>query len=147
MGRITRSFWRPWRRNLPTSNSELPIERLTESLYAVHAGRTATSNFPSNDHISCGHGWGYSNSVTLGEAAPGTAAKPAREYFYYGSGITRTIIKRELTYTGAAVTKVHFTISEDNGQTWTDFTDEFGNHMMNITYTGADIASITWTKV
>ena len=147
MGRVTSSKWRPWRKNLPTSNSELPVERQTESLFAVIAGRVATAAFPSNDHISVGHGWEYSNSFTLGEAAPGTAAKPAREYFYYGSGITRIIVKRELTYVGASVTKVHFTFSEDNGQTWADLTDEFGNHMMNITYNGADVASITWTKV
>lgn len=147
MGRVTQSKWKPWRLNLPTSNSELPHERQTESLFASIVGRVACTHLPSNDHVQAAFGWEYSNSFTLGEAAPGTAAKPAREYFYYGSGITRKVIKRSITYAGTAITKVHFEFSEDNGQTWADLTDEFGNHMMNITYSGADIATITWTKV
>lgn len=134
------TVWKAYRPLLPNSASELPIERGRESLYAVVCGMMAgLITIP---------GWNYTNSVTLGEAAPGTAAQPAREYFKYGSGISTKIIRRANTYDGAGnLTKCVLTYSEDNGYSYANLTDENGNFVLNSTYDGAgNLTAATWAK-
>jgi hypothetical protein len=93
-------------------------------------------------------GWSYTNSVTLAEAAPGTAAQPAREYLKYGSTITTKIIQRANTYDAAGnVTKCVLTYSEDNGNSYVNLVDENDNFVINATYDASgNLTASSWAK-
>lgn len=133
-------MWRGYRSNLPTTNTERPVDAGRENLFAVMAGFTAGAT-----GIGLPPGWRYTNSVTLGEAAPGTAALPAREYLKSGSGNTTKIIRRAKTYNGGgAATKITLSYSDDNGASWVNLTDADGNFVHNLTYVGADLTESTW---
>ena len=90
-------------------------------------------------------GWCYTNSYTLSEASPGTAALPNRVYMTYGSGITRKIVKAVLTYTGSNITKRAMYYSEDNGNTYVPAGDPSGNYVQTLAYDGSsNLTSTTW---
>lgn len=138
------SVWKAYRKNLPTVSSELPIDRQREMLFAIAGSMEACLG---SNPLSL-PGWSYTNSVTLGEASPGTASQPARIYSSYGSGGTKIIIKTVRTYNGSGrVTKRALYFSDNNGTNYVPLTDEDGNYVHNITYDGSNnVTQATWSK-
>lgn len=140
------SKWTPYVPSMPAPSTPYPIERARQNLLAL-AAQVVVRSADKSSAVS--HGWNYTNSVTLGEAGGGTAAKPARKYWSHlhsgESGNKRVILKAELTYTGAVPTKIAYYFSSDNGATYVPLTDDDGNYVVTITYGGGgDITETTW---
>ncbi|MEY4956672.1 MAG: hypothetical protein RL409_929 [Gemmatimonadota bacterium] len=92
-------------------------------------------------------GWDYNNSVTLGEFNPGTAAKPNRVYWMTPGVHTNATkwIKGEVSWVGSKISRICYHYSDDNGATWTHLTDEFGNFVIDFTWSGDELQSAAWS--
>lgn len=127
--------WWPFRSDLPTHATEKPIDVARKNLQALAVLSVAGID----------HGWSYTNSVTRAQASPGTAAEPAIEYYFRGTGNTTQWVKRVLTWAGGVITKAAFYYSADNEATYVPLTDdESNNYVLTLTYSGTDIASTSW---
>jgi hypothetical protein len=129
------SVWRPYQPEIPTGASSLPLDILRNNLAAVNLA-TAVGISPL---------WNYTNSVTRAEASPGTAALPARKYWFRGSGNATKWVKAEHTYSGFDVTKIAFYYSEDNEGTYVPMLDADRNYVLTLAYdTFNSLKSTIW---
>ncbi len=130
------TIWQPNRLATPTGTTNKPLDQIRYNLYAMVA-QTA---------LGVSLGWSYTNSVTRGEASPGTAALPARKYWYHGSGNTMQWVKAVCTYTGTNLTKVALYFSDNNEATYVPMVDgDAGlNYVLTLTYSGADLTAASW---
>lgn len=134
--RTATSVWKPFRSLLPTFATERPIDMVRFNAQSI--AQQAICEMP--------FGWNYTNSVTRGEAAPGTAAHPAVEYFTRGSGINTLWLKRVLTWTGNVITKVAYYYSSNNEANYVPMYDEDGiNYVLTLTYDGSfNLTETSW---
>lgn len=129
------SVWRPYQPEIPTHASALPLDILRNNIAAVHIA-TAVGISPL---------WNYTNSVTRGEASPGTAGQPARLYWFRGSGNQRKWVKAEHTYSGMTTTKVALYYSEDNEATYVPLLDADRNYVLSLSWDGSgNLQSTSW---
>ncbi len=130
------SVWRPFRPRMLTHATSLPFDVIRAAMFSLSAASAA----------GFAPGWSYTNSVTRGQASPGTAAQPARSYVYYGTGNTRQWVKTVCTYTGNSLTKAAMYYSEDNEATYVPMYDEGGiNYVITLVYDGDDnLESSSW---
>lgn len=94
-------------------------------------------------------GWNMTTSVALGEAAPGTAAQPARWYFRAGTGATTYWVKIVPTWdaTTGAITRLVFWWSDNNNKDFDRLRDEAGNNAVSFTYDAdLNLTDATWGK-
>lgn len=132
---VKTSIWRPYQPEIPIHASALPLDILRNNLAAVHIA-TAAGISPL---------WSYTNSVTRAEASPGTAAQPARKYWYRGTGNQTKWVKASITYSGLDMTKVAFYYSEDNEATYVPMLDADRNYVLTLAYDAANnLTSTTW---
>jgi hypothetical protein len=132
---VRTSVWRPYNPEIPTSASSLPIDIIRANIAAVHIA-TAVGISPL---------WNYTNSVTRGEASPGSAAKPNRKYWWRGSGNSTKWVKVELTWTGDVMTKAALYYSEDNEGTYVPLLDPDRNYVLTVNYDGSNnLTSTSW---
>lgn len=92
-------------------------------------------------------GWNYTNSVTLGEGTPGTADKPLRIYYKFGTGGTTIWIKAVVTWNGTTGNpdKIAFYYSDDNAGTYANLVDTSGNYVLTISYDASNnVTATTW---
>lgn len=132
---VRTSIWRPYYPDIPTHATNMPLDVLRNHLAAL-AAAGASGIAPQ---------WNYTNSVTRAEAAPGTAALPARKYWWRGTGNTKKWIKAACTYTGIDLTKVVMYYSEDNEATYVPMLDADRNYVLTLTYDGANnLTATSW---
>ena len=132
---VKTSVWKPYYPEIPIHASALPIDILRSNLHAVHIA-TACGISPL---------WNYTNSVTRVEASPGTAAQPARKYWFRGTGNTTRWVKAEITYTGLDMTKVALYFSEDNEATYVPMLDPDRNYVLTLAYDASNnLESTSW---
>jgi hypothetical protein len=135
---VRTSVWRPYQPEIPTHASALPLDIIRTNISAVHVA-TACGISPM---------WSYTNSVTRAEAAGGTAAQPARKYWYRGTGNTTKWVKAAIEYTLLDITQVAFYYSEDNESTYVPMLDPDRNYVLTLTYDGANnLESTSWGNV
>jgi hypothetical protein len=130
------SIWRPYRPSQLTQSSVKPLDIVRQALFSLAAAQ-ATGFAP---------GWSYTNSVTRGEASPGTAAQPARSYMYYGTGNSKQWLKKVCTYTGSVLTKAAFYYSNDNEASYVPmYNEDNANYVLTLTYDGSNnLQSTSW---
>lgn len=132
---VRTSIWRPYQPEIPTQASSLPLDILRNNLAAVHIA-TACGVSPM---------WSYTNSVTRGEASPGTAALPARKYWKRGTLNATKWAKAAITYTGNNPTKIALYFSEDNEATYVPMLDPDRNYVLTLTYDGSsNLTATSW---
>lgn len=132
---VRTSIWRPYQPTIPTHATNLPFDVLRANLLAVHIA-TACGISPM---------WSYTNSFTRSEASAGTAALPARKYWYRGTGNSTQWVKVELTYTGSLMTKAALYFSEDNEGTYVPMLDADRNYVLTVNYDGSNnLTSTSW---
>jgi len=133
------SKWNPFRAKLPTSSTELGVDISRRNLFA----QSALAN------VGIEPGWSYTNSFTRGQASPGTAAAPAREFYKKGSGNSTIWVQSAITWTGGVATKVALYFSEDNETSYVPMTDEDGiNYVLTLVYDGSNnLMSTSWGNV
>jgi hypothetical protein len=132
---VKTSIWRPYQPEIPTHASALPLDILRTNISAVHLA-TAVGISPQ---------WNYTNSATRSEVSPGTAAAPARKYWFRGSGNSTKWVKAAITYTGLDMTKVAFYYSEDNEATYVPMLDADRNYVLTLAYDASNnLKSTSW---
>lgn len=132
---VRTSIWRPYQPDIPTHATSLPYDVLRANLSAMSAA------------AACGMSpmWGYTNSVTRGEASPGTAALPARKYWWRGAGNAKKWVKAAITYTGSNPTKIALYFSEDNEATYVPMLDPDRNYVLTLSYDGSsNLTATSW---
>jgi len=135
--------WKAYQPTFPITNMNVPLDRIRENERALHL-----YNIINGGAIS--PGWSYTNSFVLSESAPGTAAAPARHYWYKGTGNEMQWIKQEVDYSaGATSTTSAFFYSNDNAYTYEPMlVDDDGNYVITVIYDGSgNKASSSWTNV
>ena len=127
--------WTPYYSMVPTASNALPLNILRANVWAnsvAHAAGVAP-------------GWSYTNSFTRGEASPGTAALPARKYFWNGTGNSKTWIKQVCTYSGSNLTKVAVYYSSNNESSYVPMLDEQNNYVLTLSYDGSsNLTATSW---
>jgi len=135
--------WVPFKESLPIATNDDPFKIVRANVAANETSAVVVSCFASTPTIV--PRWSYTNSVTRAEASPGTAASPARKYWYSGTGNARRWIKAVLTW--GPPSKAAFYYSSDNEATYVPMLDADGNYVLTSTYTGADLNASTWGNV
>lgn len=130
------SLWKAYRPRFLTHATQLPFDRIRESLFALSTAQA----------VGFAPGWSYTNSVTRGQASPGTAAQPARSYVYYGTGNTKQWVKTVCTYTGNCLTKAAFYYSNDNESSYVPmYNEDDTNYVVTLVYDSDDyLQSTSW---
>ncbi len=130
------SIWKAFRPRLLTHATQLPLDRIRESLFAISAAQ-ATGFAP---------GWSYTNSVTRGEASPGTAEQPLRSYIFYGTGNSKQWVKTVCEYTGNNLTQAAFYYSNDNEASYVPmYNEDDVNYVLTLVYDVDDnLESTSW---
>lgn len=145
MTTAVQSLWTPAYSKFPQEMQPLQWTAIRKRFNA-HYAAGAICHFGPAVVVS---GWNYTNSATLGEASPGTAAAPNRVYWITpGTVANATVrIKADVTYSGGAVTKMALYYSTDNGATYVPMYDELDYYVVTVAYSGANVTSTTWGNV